>query len=631
MATSGRIQSGSNNSSYFYFQWQLAGQDIGSNTSTINWQWGLNTAGGAYWQTNAVKSVSGNINGGGAFGGNTWSNIGGPYSGNGDHQLLAGSWGIGHNGDGTKNFGMSSTGNLYQGGNFSNSGSWDLPTIPRHSVLTGISTDAGGIPFTDEGPAWVEFNNPAGTGTQGFIDVIGYGRAVTSGNVGSRYNFDFSGSLPGIIQAASPNSNTYSINIGIQDELGGTNYDYRVRDGSIANGSGQANPVFTTFTYKDNLSASVTVTGNNQLIVQGVSDLLVTVPVANKAVPQKSATMDHYNVAIGGFTNTTAYSASSDVTEDVDLVSDVTGSTPLTVTAVDSRGNVQAVSQNVTVLPYAPPDPNCTATRANGFDDALILHFDGSVSPLTVSGTDKNVINTTTGVQYRVAEDNTDITTVGWTNVTNSQASGTGVITASDIILAASGDASSRHSFKVQVKFQDHFYTTTETMNVASGTPILRIGLDKFLYYLETEFHDEFSDTANKLYAGMQCTPGVGTWVQSVVTGTVYPNGCLFNTSLAQNDYVTMRIYLTEGIYNWSTSWFATTNAGISEIFITGVSQGTIDNYAASGTENIINYSGFHFQDNGYYDFMFKVTGKNASSTGYGQRLMGIKFTRTDT
>lgn len=626
MATSGRIQSGSANSSYFYFQWQLASQDIASNTSVINWQWGLNLAGGAYWLSNAVKSVSGNINGGGAFGGNTWSNIG---PGNGDHQLLAGSWGIGHNGDGSKNFGMSSTGWLYANGNLSNSGAWDLPNIPRHAGLTALSMDAGGVQAFDEGPMWLEFSNPAGTAVDAFIDDPS-GRAVTDLNSGSRHDFTFNSTLMNHLQASSPNSNTFSINIGIHDSLGGDNYDYRARTVTIKNDTGQANPTYTTFTYKDNNSTSSTVTGNDQYIIQGVSDLLVSITAANKATANKFATMDHYNVAVGGYTNTTAYSSSVTVTKDVGLVADVVGSTPLTVTAVDSRGNVKAATQNITVVPYSPPNPTCTATRANGFDDALILHFSGNVSPVTISGTDKNVLNTTTGVQYRIAQDNTDITGVSWTNVTNSQAATTGVITASDITLAAAGSASSTHSFKVQVRFVDKFYTVTETMNVASGTPIFRIGLNKKLYYLENEFHDEFSDSSNRLYAGFLATPGTGTWVLGVVGGTVYPNGCWVNTSAAQNDYITMRIYLTEGIYNWTASWFAGPAQGISEIFITGNSQGTLDNYSAGGAENIQNFYGFHFQDNGYYNFQFKVTSKNASSTAYGQRLMGISFTRTD-
>lgn len=476
-STSGRVQSGTYNFSYFYFQWQWTGQNIGSNYTSINWQWGVNLSGGAFWQTNAIKSVSGYIDGGLAFGGNTWSNI----SGNGDHQLLAGSWNIGHNGDGTKNFGISSTGWFFQGGNFGNSGSWDLPTIPRHSVLTGISTDAGGIPFTDEGPAWVEFSNPAGTGTQGFIDVIGYGRVATSGDVGSRYNFDFSGGLPAAIQAASPNSNTYQINIGIHDSLGGDNYDYRVRDGSIANGSGQANPTYSNFTYKDNNSTTSTLTGNDQILIQGQSDLLVTITSGNKATPNKSANMDHYTVTIGGYSNDVAYSSSTTVTKDVGAVSDVSGTQILGVKAVDSRTNFKTVTKNITVLPYVAPILTGTTTRANGYDDALLLTVTGSLSALTVSSVDKNALKSATTstadrVEYRVSQDGGAYG--AWTDLAITYATVGGVKTfsgTSQPIIAAQGDASANHNYTVQVKATDKLTNTVQTIGQTAGTPIFLI------------------------------------------------------------------------------------------------------------------------------------------------------------
>jgi hypothetical protein len=176
-STSGRIQSGSANFSYFYFQWQLVFQDTPSNYSHINWQWGLNTSNSAFWGSNAVKSVSGYINGGLAFGANT--------------------------------------------------GSWDLPNIPRAATLSALSMDGGGIPATDEGPMWVEFANPAGSNVQVFIDSLDTStRIYTSGYVGSRHNVDFSGgTLTAALQNAIPNSNTGTIRIGIYDASFGS-YDW---------------------------------------------------------------------------------------------------------------------------------------------------------------------------------------------------------------------------------------------------------------------------------------------------------------------------------------------------------------------------------------------------------------------
>lgn len=143
MATSGRIQSASANSTYFYWQWQLAGQNVGGNYSAINWQAGINISGGAYWLSNAVKIYGVYINGGGNVGSGTWSN----QSGAGDHQLLSGSYNIGHDGSGYKDFGASLNGWLYGYGDRNTSGTWNLPTINRYANIIGFSvsevTDVG--------------------------------------------------------------------------------------------------------------------------------------------------------------------------------------------------------------------------------------------------------------------------------------------------------------------------------------------------------------------------------------------------------------------------------------------------------------------------------------------------------
>ncbi len=489
MATSGRVNSGVANFTYFYFQWQLASQNIGGNYSTINWQWGVSKSGGstATWYSNAIKSVSGYVNGGQVIGGNTWSNI----TVGGDVQLLNGSYNVYHNGDGTKNFGISSTGWLYGYGNYSNSGSWDLPTIPRHASLTALSMDSGGVAATDEGPMWLEFTNPAGTAVDAWIEAAPGNRIYTSASgIGSRYNFDFTGTLPTLLQQASPNSNTGTLRIGIHDSLGGDSWDYRDRSYTIANDSGQANPTFSTFTFADANSTTSTITGNNQVLIQGQSDLQVTVSSGNKATPNKNATMDHYTINIGGYSQNLAYSTST-VMKDVGAVSDVTGTRTISVTAVDSRGNSKLATASVNILPYAAPVVTSTAGRANGYDDALILTVAGNISPLTLSGTDKNSIHSATTAsankaEYRVATDGGSYG--AWTDLATTQTATTGAINGnSTVIIAAAGSASSTHSFSIQVKITDKLGSTTQTIAVPVGTSIFRIGTDRKLYYNESE------------------------------------------------------------------------------------------------------------------------------------------------
>lgn len=627
MSTSGRIQSGGfSGGSYFYMQWQLAGQDINGNYSVINWQWGLSIAGGGwYWGSNAIKSVSGYINGGNlVFGANTWSNL----SGAGDHQLLAGSFTIGHNSDGNKSFDMSSTGYSYGDGNFGNSGAWDLPAIPRHASLNNLSMDGPGITAYDEGPVWLEFANPAGTAVDAWVESPAGGTRIwTDANSGTHHDFNFDTAHIQALQQSSPNSNAFTIRIGIHDSLGGDNWDYRDRTMYIKNDTGQANPTFSTFTFKDNNATTAAITGNNQYLIQGYSDLLVTIPSANKATPKKFATMSSYSVSIGKFSNNAAYSTST-INYDVGAVSDVSGAQLLTVRAVDSRGNSTAVQNSVTILPYSAPIVKATATRANGFDDALILHVTGTVSPLTVSGTDKNHVNSTSGVQYRVA---TDSGAYGsWTNVTSTQAAGTGAIAVpTDAIIAAQGATSSNHSFSIQVMITDGITSTTQTLSVTQGLSIFRIGKDSKLYYKEVEFSTAFNETKSIFVSGLAGVGGNGTWQPLGLSGFIAGNGTLYNSTNANGNYIEYPIYLTAGTYSGETFFCATTNAPLVDVTINGNTAYTVDLYSASTTERIIDSSNIVITQSGIQTWRFKANGLNAAATGYYIRMIGMRLFKT--
>lgn len=133
-STSGRIETGLiAGNSKFYLQWQLAGQDSNGCYSTINWQAGLWITNSGRWYSNAVKINNIYINDVLVLGSTTWSNI----FGNGDHELASSSMTIGHDGSsGYKDFGASISGWLYANGNYSASGAWNLPTIPRYANFT---------------------------------------------------------------------------------------------------------------------------------------------------------------------------------------------------------------------------------------------------------------------------------------------------------------------------------------------------------------------------------------------------------------------------------------------------------------------------------------------------------------
>lgn len=373
-----------------------------------------------------------------------------------------------------------------------------LITRYRHASLTALSMDSGGIPATDEGPMWLEFSNPGGAAVDAFIDAPS-GRVYTSASgIGSRYNFDFTGGLPAALQASSPNSNTFNINIGVHDNVGGDNWDYRTRTVTIKNDTGQANPTFSNFTYLDTNSTTSTVTGDNQVLIRGRSTLSTTVSTANKATPNKYATMSSYTFLLGAYSQSAAYSSSSNVVQNMGTVS-VTGSQNLSVRAVDSRGNSTTVTKPVTILPYGIPSfaSSIAVQYSNGYDETGGLTVSNlasafaAVSPLTLNGVNKNDVNTTTGLQFDISKGSNTSYSGSWSDITTSLASNGYVTTnlttlASDILtrLNALG-ADNTVRWYIKFKLVDKLDTSYYETYIDIGRPIFRIGTDGILYHQE--------------------------------------------------------------------------------------------------------------------------------------------------
>lgn len=470
-----------------------SGVNVPGNYSIVHWVSGLNINPGGFfegtnaWRVNWVDVYGTN---GASGGGRVLSNAVGPaMSGAGNHDVWSGDVGINHAGNGTAAYAQTinwnDSGPGFGGTNYGGGpGVYGLTTIPRQATLTGLSMDAGGITPYDEGPMWLEFANPAGSGVQAFIETLDGGavRVYTSGNVGSRYDFIFDASTLGFIQAlqyAIPNSNVGTLRIGIYDNTFGA-YDFRDRLYYIKNDVGQANPTFSSFTYADTNATTIAITGNNQVIVQGYSALSVTIPSSTKAVAKKFGVMDRYTVTIGGYSNNSAY-ATTNVVHSAGNVADVNGAQLLSVKAVDTRGNSTTATKTVNVLPYAPPVVTSTATRANGFDDALILTVSGTISPLTVSSVDKNSVKSATTlavdkVEYRVSTDGGSYGAWADVTVTYATVSGQKAITGTtQPIIAASGSASSSHAYTIQVKVTDKLSSTVQTIGQPIGTAIFKI------------------------------------------------------------------------------------------------------------------------------------------------------------
>lgn len=398
-------------------------------------------------------------------------------------QFANGEINIGHNNDGTKVFGSNGNAAIYTAAtNASGSGAWDLPTIARWAGLTAISMDAAGIAATDESALWLEFSNPAGISVGAFVEIIVGGTTTGIFNntgVGSRHNFAVSPTSAAAIQSAMANTASATIRIGIYSTVGGeTRYDYRDRTITIANGSGQANPIFTDFSYKDSNAATVAITGNDQYIIQGYSTLQATVLAADKMVAQKLATPSNYRYQIGSIDVTEPY-ATTDVVKELGVVG-VNTSTPLVVTARDSRNFSKAVSETVSILPYLAPQLSGTAQRVNNFETSTKISISGVISQLTIGGVDKNAVNTTNGLQYRYKK--TDTGTWGaWQNITSSTSGAN--VSMTDFYV----NLDRNFAWNVEFRLTDKITSTSVALIVSVGIPIFRIGADGKVYNNEEQ------------------------------------------------------------------------------------------------------------------------------------------------
>lgn len=533
-----------------------------------------------------------------------------------------------------------------------------VQTKYRHASLTALSTDQGGIPFTDEGPAWVEFSNPAGAAVDAFLEAApSYARIYTSASgIGSRFNYPWSTGLTEALQQATPNSNTNTIRMGIHDNMGGDSWDYRDRTYTIKNDIGQANPIFSDFTYKDTDSAAIAVTGSDQVLVQGKSSLEVKVSAANAATVQKFANRGSYNFTIGGHSQNATWPSSGDVVQTVGAINDVTGVQSLAARAVDARGNGTTVSKNVTVLPYRSPGfyGALEVRYVNGFDAADGVTVDlfnnetlGSVSPMTLSGVNKNFVNTTSGVKFDVSKNDNTSYTGSKVNVTVTNQSNGYVnvdpATLGAAILSKMATLGLDNTTKWFITFEitDKFETSSYTVAIDIGRPIMRIGKDGYLYHNEVEMSQAFNDKQYWLIDNRLSIPVSGTWGWAGATGFVWNNAGLvaINTDGTytpqvgdSQEYVE---FLPKGTYTVTTFFIGTGNAAITRMKLiggawgAGVDQFDLDNYRSDTAENSFGLTGMVVENAGVYRFRYTVVGKNASSTNYYQRITGIRIRKT--
>lgn len=210
-------------------------------------------------------------------------------------------------------------------------------------------------------------------------------------------------------------------------------------------------PSVTGLTYADTNATTTAITGNDQLIIQNKSTVRYTV---TGAAAKNSATVSSVKVTVNGLTYTLTASGSSYVGGNavINSASDVTA----TAWVTDSRGLRATTTVTVQMLDWMKPTAIINMQRLNNFYSTTNITVDADYSSLD----EKNAITIT----YRAGIQGSGAYTVTGTLQDNVQ---------------GSFEADNKQNWSVQVTVQDLFDSTTYTLSLGRGIPIVFYDVDK--------------------------------------------------------------------------------------------------------------------------------------------------------
>lgn len=217
-------------------------------------------------------------------------------------------------------------------------------------------------------------------------------------------------------------------------------------------------PTFSGFTYQDSNTASAAVTGNNQIFIQGISTLKVT---ATAATAKNGATISSYSVVAG---DATKASTATEIT-----VGEInsTGTVPIIVTAIDSRGYTSSTTVNATVIAYEKIDiKTAVMRRINDVEAYSAVTVSGDITPIVIGGVNKNRLNY---LYYRYKRTSDDAYSSYQSLTSSTEHDNSSFVFTSNEWL----NLNPEYSYYVQFLVTDKLTSDTITLTVPQGTPLL--------------------------------------------------------------------------------------------------------------------------------------------------------------
>lgn len=233
---------------------------------------------------------------------------------------------------------------------------------------------------------------------------------------------------------------------------------------TIRTSQANSGPSLSGFTFADSYSTTIAITDNDQVLIQDYSRLTVT---PGTATARNGASIVSYSAVCSGVTksNTTGAALSLGTI-------DTSGTRDITLTVTDSRGYTASVTQSVTVVPYSKPRVSSVSLRrTNDIETEMQLVFNGSISPITVDGTQKNSL---LYARYRYK-----LTSASSYNAYTSilgSVSATGSSFSFSNLELCNLDSESSYDFHLQIRDQLNSLTSLDLYFVVSqGTPLVAL------------------------------------------------------------------------------------------------------------------------------------------------------------
>lgn len=437
MAKSGSFTTGNYQGRALKFSWNVASQNISNNTTTINWT--LDATGKAtstwYMATN-IKLV---IDGKTVYSTSNWIKL---YE---NTNVSRGTFTFNHGSDGSRSFKASAEAGIYYSTvNCKGNGSFELPVIPRSSVMGSVS----GSKITDNFS--VSYKKYVSSYTDK-LEINVSGRAVSQSisNYTSGATFTLNDAIKKDIHDVSKDSEAATLAFKLITYSGSTKIG---QSGTITRSVtiNDSQPSIGSISYTDTNSKTVVATGDASKVVQNQSVVTVTVTDL-KAF--NGATLATLEITAGDNTTSVSLSGSYIASKTVSIGTVNTArNTLLKAVLTDSRGYTAVTSIAMMAYEYRLPTAIIKCVRKNNFYNQTSLFVNSLCSGLggqnTVTITEKH-------------------RTVGTDTYSTAQTLTDGLETILDL--------DNSKAWNVHVEITDKLNTTVYDVFVDVGTPILFI------------------------------------------------------------------------------------------------------------------------------------------------------------